>query len=103
MSSRLLYSCRMTGNDNKAPLAKISLSASTCGAGRHRRRLIYYVFTCIQQSHSPQICFLLVSRVNKIDVVLQTHLRNRDVDVKRVAPRCRQRLTLPARRHRSSR
>lgn len=25
MSSRLLYSCRMTGNDNKAPLAKISL------------------------------------------------------------------------------
>lgn len=75
MSSRLLYSCRMTGNDNKAPLAKISLSDSVRrGTSPSSFDLLcFHVHTAIP---FPQIRFLLVSRVNKTDVVSQMRLRN---------------------------
>lgn len=75
MSSRLLYSCRMTGNDNKAPLAKISLSESAWrGTSPSAFDLLcFHVHTAIPFATN---IFPFMSRVNKTDVAPQMRLRN---------------------------
>lgn len=74
MSSRLLYLCRMTGNDNKAPLAKISFVR--LGAGNRTSPwlfdlLCFHVHKAIAFAYKYRYTyiFLFMSRVNKIDVV----------------------------------
>lgn len=49
-SSRLLYSCRMTGNDNKAPLAKIFFVRDSAWRGTSPFDLLcFHVHTAISQ------------------------------------------------------
>lgn len=66
---RPLYSRRMTGNDNKAPLAKISLSGTAYSGGTSPSQFDLLCFHVHTRNPIPQIRFSsLVSRPSKIDV-----------------------------------